>query len=517
MISFIHPLWLFGLLALLVPLLIHLWNKGQGRQIEVGSTMLLAALAPTSAKSVRLNDLLLLILRCLLLAVLALLLARPVISIRNKPLKAQNWVIVESGVANVYKTHKTQLDSLLKLGYTLHKLVPGFPLLDTAGFFHSLQQASGQKATAGIWPLLSTLDTLRIQPADVFLYAVNKLSSFSGSRPSISCHLHWISLQSNEAVISKLRASWLTVTDSIASTTVHTSPLGTFFKTSSRAGGSAAVSAPGRTAVSTAGRTAVSAAGISAIDTAVTRVLVVYDPDKERDAAYSGSALKAIKQFTRRKIEVISLRSDASQRLQVSAAKTATVLFWLSETRLSDVNTRFPALKLILKYDRSANLSEPGSTITPISDLPATPILTNEQHVTKLYITGAEGQVLWTSATGSPVLTLHRAGGVAVYHFYSRFNPAWNTLVWSETFPEVLLQLISQTSSKAEFTDLRQIAPAQMLPAQLSGGSGGDTASHAGSRHSIAGVAVGPGFPLFPYLWLLLVALFITERWVSNE
>ena len=54
-----------------------------------------------------------------------------------------------------------------------------------------------------------------------------------------------------------------------------------------------------------------------------------------------------------------------------------------------------------------------------------------------------------------------------MYHFYSRFNPQWNDLVWSDAFPKILLQLIfedeinniNKTQPDVRTIDAQQIQP----------------------------------------------------------
>ena len=71
------PLWLAALAALLLPIVLHLWSRGRARRVLVGSVRLLAAGKSSRARRLRLTDVPLLLLRCLLLAALVLALAEP--------------------------------------------------------------------------------------------------------------------------------------------------------------------------------------------------------------------------------------------------------------------------------------------------------------------------------------------------------------------------------------------------------------------------------------------------------
>lgn len=78
--AFLNPLWLWGSLAALgvaVPVAIHLLNRFRQRRIEWAAMELLRRATTVRARRVRLEDILLLILRCLALLLLAIALARP--------------------------------------------------------------------------------------------------------------------------------------------------------------------------------------------------------------------------------------------------------------------------------------------------------------------------------------------------------------------------------------------------------------------------------------------------------
>ena len=78
--AFLNPLWLWGPLAALgvaVPVAIHLLNRYRQRRINWAAMELLRRATTVRARRIRLEDLLLLLLRCLALLLLALALARP--------------------------------------------------------------------------------------------------------------------------------------------------------------------------------------------------------------------------------------------------------------------------------------------------------------------------------------------------------------------------------------------------------------------------------------------------------
>ena len=75
--SFLNPILLFGLAAVAVPIVIHLLNRRKFQKVVWAAMRFLQASVERNQKRMRIEDLLLLALRCLLLALLAFALARP--------------------------------------------------------------------------------------------------------------------------------------------------------------------------------------------------------------------------------------------------------------------------------------------------------------------------------------------------------------------------------------------------------------------------------------------------------
>ena len=75
--SFLNPILLFGLAAVAVPIVIHLLNRRKFQKVVWAAMRFLQASVERNQKRMRIEDLILLALRCLLLALLALALARP--------------------------------------------------------------------------------------------------------------------------------------------------------------------------------------------------------------------------------------------------------------------------------------------------------------------------------------------------------------------------------------------------------------------------------------------------------
>ncbi len=190
MIHFVQSIWLWAIAGIAVPLFIHLWNIRKGKTLKVGSIAFLADAAKTHSKSLRVSDWLLLLLRCLLLALLAILLTSPYVEQQDNTTKEKGWILMEKQeLAPAYNTFTPTIDSLLKEGYVLHFLDKGFPqgaLSDSAG--------AGTEDTnnrVSYWTRLRELDQRIPSTLPVYLFTGNQLKRFSGTRPAVALNLHW--------------------------------------------------------------------------------------------------------------------------------------------------------------------------------------------------------------------------------------------------------------------------------------------------------------------------------------
>ena len=79
--AFLNPLFLFGLLATGIPLVIHLWNRRRVVTIDFSSLIFITAAHRENARRFQLRQLLILLLRMAIVALIALALARPFLTL----------------------------------------------------------------------------------------------------------------------------------------------------------------------------------------------------------------------------------------------------------------------------------------------------------------------------------------------------------------------------------------------------------------------------------------------------
>ena len=77
--GFLNPIFLLGILAAAVPLIIHLWRRHQAKTVDFSSLMFLLAAYRQNVRRIQLKHLLILLLRVLIIILIALALARPLL------------------------------------------------------------------------------------------------------------------------------------------------------------------------------------------------------------------------------------------------------------------------------------------------------------------------------------------------------------------------------------------------------------------------------------------------------
>ena len=113
--NFTQPVMLWGMLAIAIPVFIHIWNKKKGIVIEWATTQWLLDKSQQQHRGIRLDNILLLILRCLLIILLAFLLSQPIIKLFDQTQSTKKIHLVEP-VGNVIENYRFELETALKNG-----------------------------------------------------------------------------------------------------------------------------------------------------------------------------------------------------------------------------------------------------------------------------------------------------------------------------------------------------------------------------------------------------------------
>ena len=107
--TFLTPGLIYGLALLAVPILIHLWQRKKVVQMPFSTLRFLKIVAARTSRSSTIENLLLLLLRCLIIALVAMAAARPVVSTEATKLLGGNVprsiaLIIDQSMSMGYKS-----------------------------------------------------------------------------------------------------------------------------------------------------------------------------------------------------------------------------------------------------------------------------------------------------------------------------------------------------------------------------------------------------------------------------
>lgn len=166
MLGFAAPAALVALTALAVPIALHLWSRLTGRPLRVGTIAWFAAAPPPVARRPQIEDPWLLLLRCGILAALAIALAQPYWRSRSPARTGDVWALVAAEVAADSQS-RPLLDSLRSAGAAVHVL--------GAGPIWSLLREADYEAKAG-----------------TRFVVVAPSTGVDGGRPTLRAEIQWL-------------------------------------------------------------------------------------------------------------------------------------------------------------------------------------------------------------------------------------------------------------------------------------------------------------------------------------
>ena len=192
MIHFTNPMWLWALTGLLIPLGIHLLSRKEGKMIEIGSLRHLVESNTAQFQSIRINEIVLLMLRSLLITVIVLLLAG--FQINTNKFSTNRWLVIENGI-QLEKDIKPLMDSLVQQGYEMRFLAKNFP---------SINDSLKLPTPKDYWGLTEKLSG----SGDIVVISYNYAEGFKGKRAAMPSNIKWITynpkLENNVAKIVSL-------------------------------------------------------------------------------------------------------------------------------------------------------------------------------------------------------------------------------------------------------------------------------------------------------------------------
>lgn len=484
MLSFLQPIWLYASGGIIIPIAIHFWNIKEGRAFPVGSITLLEKSTKKYTRTLRINEWLLLVLRCLLIILLAMLLAKPVKqqSFNNR----QGWILIDKqNTGDVYNHFKTTIDSLLNKGFELHQFDDDFERT-------SLRDALNSKDTAArdifYWKLIKKADNMLPASFPVYAFTSNRLKDFKGERPQVNINVKWFAYTADTATKQLVKA-WLGNDRDIHVMLSNSSASGNIFSYNdvppdkiendeyfvSSKNGQSLIAYNNQPPV--------------VVDTAALYISI-YPGEYKQDANYIKAALDAIKGFTKQNIEITILNSIAN------LPQKTNWMFWLSDEAIPDnINA-----ENIFRYVKGKEVDE-SSVISGGYEMEKPIAIDKIIMVDSLKSKPA--RQIWKDGFGNPLLTNKANNNINVYNFYSHFNPQWNDLVWSDAFPSMLLHLLFEdqiAGINKLYPDKREMDEKQM-----------QTAFQADASKKI----IPAKEDVSTVFWWIIFLLFCTERIIS--
>jgi hypothetical protein len=425
----LEPIWLWAITGIAVPLVIHLWNIRKGKTLKVGSIAFLTESARSHSRSLKLSELLLLLLRCLLLIALAIVLSKPFYEKKIDLTKEKGWVLIErQSVKEAYNKFKLTIDSLLEAGYTFHYFNNGFP---EAKFEDAIKMknASVKENHAFYWTLLKELNQQVPAKLPVYLFSENSLSRFKDSRPHVAVNLKWSTYTPDDTTSLWIEKASETTNDSIRAVVGNSSANAIYYTSHNLSHQTSNEKfdvsiEQGNTIVSLKDSLAASTNRMVELDTATVRIFI-YTDKFGSDANYLKAALDAIRDFTKRKI-----KTTVVTNVERIFGKYDWI-FWLSE---NEMPSSFAKGKVFI-YKR-------GKAFNVRSNIIISDNYSSEDLQLFKMIENKNSEILypvWKNGYGDALLN---RSNDSVYHFYSRFNPQWNSLPWSSEFPQIIYNLV---------------------------------------------------------------------------
>ncbi|MCK0107758.1 BatA domain-containing protein [Flavobacteriaceae bacterium S0825] len=190
-----NPTYLWALLGLLIPIVIHLWSKKEGKTIKIGSIQLLSEADSKQNSSIKLNELILLLIRMLLIALVVLIIAQP--QIKKDFENTKLTYLVEPSLLN-NKSITNILDTITA-NSSIKLLQRGFPELNLSNI------PNEGITTPNYWQLTQEIDDLHSDSIIVFTNGL--LKGLKGKRPIINTNVDWIIIDNGATTENIIKAT----------------------------------------------------------------------------------------------------------------------------------------------------------------------------------------------------------------------------------------------------------------------------------------------------------------------
>jgi hypothetical protein len=281
--QFLQPSYLWGLVALAIPIAIHLWSRKKVRTIKVGSILFIPETKSNQSNSIQLNEWLLLVMRCLIISLLVSILAQPQLT-KNGIQQEVAYVFEPSLLAT--QDGMNRFAQIPREGRRL--LQTGFPEWEQ-GDVINLEEFPNY------WQLAQEMDQIPADSVVVFTNAFAK--ALKGKRPTLSTKINWIVIDTESTGIEPLFARTVKDSVEIISVRSETSVLGLEKKLLSSNNVAYTLA---RDSVSF--ETAKGKLQVPVLARKPLNILLVYDTNYNAERIYFEAAFRAIEMYTNQEL-----------------------------------------------------------------------------------------------------------------------------------------------------------------------------------------------------------------------
>ena len=190
---FSTPSYLWALLGLLVPIGIHLWSKKEAKTIKIGSIQFLNPSDSKQSSSIQLNEIWLLVLRMMIIAIVVLILSEP------------KWKtnVINSPITYIVEPSLLKNDAIITLIDSLSDEVEIRLLKTNLPKWSIDNEIFESKEIPKYWQLMEEMNALKTDSIVVFSNAY--VQGFKGKKPNTAGEINWIVLDSGNAINKTLQ------------------------------------------------------------------------------------------------------------------------------------------------------------------------------------------------------------------------------------------------------------------------------------------------------------------------
>jgi hypothetical protein len=386
-LSVLMPAAMWALLALGIPLLIHIFSRSRGRLVKIGHIDLVRKARQIQVTELKLTQWLLLFLRLAIFTVVALILT----GLATAGLNSSTSPAIYLTPAWVKTSEPAEIEALMRSAEQeppsrVFMLQAGFPppdpqLLQT----HTQSSPVDIESLGNVWSLLSERLSLEQHDGVVSVYATDYALQFGSRAPALPRDVDW--------QIS--HPQWAPVQDK------H--PL---------------------------------------------KVLIAYDRDRSDDAALFAEVLMILKE--NRQPDLVWEMVDLS-RFETAPFKPDWLVYLSADKTDADIIDKFESPAVLLRDSSGALPEEVNQYLNlpfyPFTNFRVDKV-GSLKSINSGSGTDTGGHVLLASLDGVPLLQQYHQGQTRILRLGSRFSSRWSSLTQQAEFPELLLQLMMDSKQE---------------------------------------------------------------------